>query len=518
MGEETVQVGVRKFDVSRFGTEDRIARFGGATADETAERLAWTEEILTGSDLVNRFEDVRFDLPLTLLLSGDENASDLALPLDRLRSPLRVSLGERERIVKNDDPNDAARAAELAAAVAVLYEDVSPDVKPPPVLVQEIAAARFGDRSYPHLSGLLLGENYYPVSYMKPEEGVACVALGLGSGNRAEKESLRFSPAYPELMPDFSLPADIVKNSQRRFLAVDHSASSPGAPVHFDLETAFDDGTLSPVGGVYSVENQMVYPGVHREGIKVVTFSRMLKGSGFPLAKILNGLHDLFREASPLPLAVRFAAVLKERRDKEGRHRFVIERVEAQRKPDVGEGLDADGLERMSSGAICTSTSTLGDGRFEGIRDILSVCPDRLDISRSHEIAREVGEWNEKLVAARRPYVLIGSGRWGTTDKYLGIPISWSQVTGARIQIEAGLEDFNIESSRGTHFFRELTFHEIGAMHVSLEKRGDSIDWEWLQRAPVESEGTFVRHLAFAEPLRVRIDGRAGLGFIRKPD
>ncbi len=509
---------VREFDSSRFGAGDRIARLGGSRADEAAERLARTEEILAGAALSGRFEDVRFEIPLTLVLSGEEDAHDLVLPLGRLRSPLRVSRGDRERIVNNDDPDDAARAAELAAAVASLRETVSSDAEPPPpVLVQEIAGARFDDRFYPHLSGLLLGENYYPVSYMKPADGVACVALGLGSGNRVNREALRFSPAYPELMPDFSLPADMVKNSQRGFLAIDRSASSSGEPVRFDLAAAFEDGTLAPVGGVYSVENQMVYPGVHREGIKVVTFSRMLKGGGFPLAKILKALLDLFREASPEPLAVRFAAVLKDRRDKEGRHRFVIEHVETQRPSGGGDDLDAAGLGRLASGAICTSISTLGDGRFEGIRDILCVCPDRLDISRSHEIAQEVGEWNEKLAAAGRPYVLIGSGRWGTKDKYLGIPTSWSQVSGARIQIEAGLEDFNVESSRGTHFFRELTFHEIGTMHISLKKRGDSIDWEWLQRAPVESEGTFIRHLAFAEPLRVRIDGRAGCGFIPKP-
>lgn len=499
------------FDSPEFMSGTRVARIGSSVVCGTAERLRAAEDTLSGSSLGEDFGDVDFGVSPTVVAAPGTPADRFEPFLDRFRSPLRVLSGDGEKIVSNNEPDDGERLKSLMRAIE---EVLSGDE---PLLIQEIFGAVRNDRYYPGVSGILISENYYPISYMKPEDGIAFVSLGLSFGERASMQAVRFSPLYPELMPDFSLPQDILKNSQRVFYAIDLSGAVPETPAEFDLETALGDGTLAPVGGVYSMENQTIYTGVHRDGIRVVTFSQMLRGGGFPLAKILKTLLDLFRPVFPGSFAIEFTVDPRGSGAKRERHRFSVERV-MDRSAVTGKApIPLDDLDGLARSAVCTSTATLGDGLFDGIQDILAVCPDRLDVSRSHEIAREVGSFNQKLLDAGRPYVLIGSGRWGTSDQWLGIPIRWEDVSGAKIQVEAGLEDFNVESSRGTHFFRELTCNGIGTMHISLQETGDSIDWEWLQNAKTESEGSFVRHLTFDRPLRIRIDGRTSKGVILKP-
>ncbi|MFH1279137.1 MAG: hypothetical protein ABIK65_12255 [Candidatus Eisenbacteria bacterium] len=424
--------------------------------------------------------------------------------------PLRLRRGERERFVVLTGADEASGREAWRRAV----EDLGGEAAAP-IVVREVPGRERNGRYYPDISGLLLGENYYPISYLKPMEGIAYVSLGLGAPNRAHRGALRFSPAHPDLMPDFSTPADILRNSQRNFLALDPADPSAG-PLEFDLGVAMKDGALAPVGSVYSRENQALYPGVGREGVKVVTFAPMLRGGGFPLAKILKELLDRFREAFREPLAVEFAVSLGGGSAGGREHRFIVERVTAQWTGEEGAPEPLD-LESPGDDLLCSSGAALGNGTFPGIRDILCVCPDRFDVSKSHDIGREVGRFDRGLREGGRPYVLIGSGRWGTSDRWLGVPVTWGDISGARIQVEVGLEDFNVESSRGTHFFRELTFHRIGALHIGPGNPRDRIDWDYLQTAPTASEGEFVRHIALDEPLRIRIDGRRGRAAIWKP-
>lgn len=475
------------------------------------ELLRRTEEVLADAGLEREFPGVAFGVVRAVPVSPEEGARGCPAGIARLAPPLRVRAGERERFLAFPEGDDAARERAWREGVREFEAGV-------PLLVREVPGETRGGRHYPDVSGVLLGENYYPVSYMKPGEGIASVSLGLGglgAGNRASLSALRFSPAHPDLMPDFSTPADILRNSQRTFLGVDVASPSGGA-AEFDLDGAMKDGTLAAVGSVYSRENRTFYPGVGREGVRVVTFAPMLRGGAFPLPKILRSLLAPLREAFPEPLAVEFAVVLGGRRGGGGDHRFVVERVTPQWSGGEGAPVPLD-LESLGDGVLCASGAALGNGGFSGLRDILSVSPDRFDVAKSREIGREVGEFNGRLRESNRPYVLVGSGRWGTSDEWLGIPVAWEDVSGARIQVEVGLEDFNVESSRGTHFFRELTVHGVGALHIGPGNPGDRIDWEWLQAAPTESAGEFVRHIALEEDLRVRIDGRRGRAAIWKP-
>ncbi len=531
------------YDQDGFEGDARVVRIGNGEPGDANRRLARVVRFMTSATLTEAFPDVRFVVPRTLVLASDildpgalrtRVRDTLSAALSEIRTPLRVTLTgssrpappaavseRREYVLPNTDPDDVNRLdALLEAATACVAGAGQPDPSPA-VTVQEIVGRTHDGRYYPDFSGVLMSENDYPISYMKPEEGIAHVALGLGLGTRSSLGALRFSPTYPDLMPDFSTPKDILKNSQRRFHAIDlrrdRQGDSVGAVAVYELETALADGTLAPVGGVVSLENQTVYPGVHREGIRVVTFARVLRDGVFPLPGILRTFLKLLREVSEGPLSVDFAVNLRAAGDKSGAHLFAVERVATQRDADGADAFDLSDLDALKETAVCLSTSSLGNGVFDGVRDIVCVCPDCLDISRSGEIAAEVADINRRLVDAGRPYVLIGSGRWGTADRSLGVPVTWGQVNGARVQIEAGLESFNIDSSQGTHFFRELTIHGIGYMHISLQKPGDTIDWDWLRDAPSEFDGTFVRHLSFDQPLRIRIDGRTGRGAILKP-
>lgn len=487
----------------------RITVFPGAEEGREIDLLRRAEAILRDPSFTGAFPGVRFDVPRTFVLPAGEMERAIPAVLAAMAAPLRVTGGGREIFLPNACADEGTRRERLAAALGSLGEGAGT------VVVREAPGTARSGRHYPSFSGVLFPENFYPVSYMKPAEGIAYVSLGLGAGNRVSMRAVRFSPSHPDLMPDFSTPQDILRHSQRTFLAVDLSGDAE-TPAEFDLATAMKDGALAPVGGVFSRENQTVYPGVHRDGIRVVTFAFVLRGGVFPLPKILAALRDRLRTAAGESLAAEYAVDLAGPAGG-GDHSFFLERVLPRPRSGGDGAIDLTDLEGLGAHAICSSNATLGDGSFAGIRDILCLCPDRLDIASSPEIAREVGAFNEALKNEGRPYALIGSGRWGTTDKWLGIPVSWGQVSGAKIQVEVGLEEFNVESSRGTHFFRELTFHEVGAMHVGLEKPGDRIDWEWLAAHRPVAEGRFVRRLAFADDLPIRIDGMSGRGFILKP-
>jgi len=488
-----------------------IGRIGRGGGEEAAALLQKAAGLLDASSLGEDFPAVRFEVPPTMVVAEPPSDEEIASTANDLSSPLRLSRGNREAFLAGGE--GGIGADRLSAAARALFEEDAAGGGRAPVVVQQVTGSAHGPWFYPHLSGVLYCVNHYPVSYMKPGEGIVYVRLGLGWGRRASLDALRFSPAHPDLMPDFSTPPDILRNSQRKFFALPAAGGEPSA---LDLEIAYRDGTLAPVGGVYSRENGMVYPGVRRAGVRLVTFAPMLRGGAFPLASVAEALHDLLCSAFHGPVAVDFSVQLGSRGDEE-RHLLAVERVRPTGTAGKEDALDLRDLAGKGSDWICSSTSTLGDGVFPGIRDILCVTPARFDRSRSHEIAGEIGEFNAKLAGEGRRYVLIGSGRWGTTDQWLGIPVTWEQVSGAQVQVEAGLEDFNVDPSRGTHFFRELTYYGVGTMHVTLAERGDSIDWAWLESVPAEEEGRFVRHLSFGEPLRIRIDGRRGRGAIEKP-
>ncbi len=358
---------------------------------------------------------------------------------------------------------------------------------------------------------------FYPLGKLKPEDGVACVALGLGKMVVEGGETLLFSPRHPHVLPQFSTIEDALANSQKSFYSLDMRHSGPCRSadadqnlLRLDLEVAERDGTLAPLGSVYSQENEAIYDGIARPGPRLVSFAHILKSGLFPLADVLNLLLDVGRHAMACPIEIEFAVNMKAEPMQFGL---------LQIRPTVSD----EAFERVSlrdvdhRRLICYSPQTMGNGYIRNLRDVIFVRPDAFDSACTRAIASEISRMNEELKKAGRPCILIGPGRWGSADPWLGIPVTWEQISSAQAVVETSLQDFTVTPSQGSHFFQNLTCFRVGYLTVNPTAGGGFINWDWLDRQPVVAESRFLRHIAFDQPLEVRLDGRTRRGMILKP-
>lgn len=388
------------------------------------------------------------------------------------------------------------------------------------VILQQVVGTAHGSRFYPDFSGVVRSHNFYPVEPMTFADGIAAVALGLGRTVVDGGKCLSFCPRYPRNLLQFSSVEDILANTQTEFcaLALDgiHHGGGPGhlREARFGLDVAEADGTLHAVASTYSADNQAVYDGLSRPGPRVVTFAPMLKHEIFPLASILELLVRAGEDALGNPVEIEFAVRLPRTDNEPSEFGFLQIRplTLARDHQDLSIG-DVD-----SSQLICQSTKVLGNGRIENLHDIVVVDSQRFERSRSQEVARAVAHFNATLSAENRPYLLIGVGRWGSNDPWLGIPVEWDEISGARAIVEAGFHDFRVTPSQGSHFFQNLTAFQIGYFTVNPDAGEGSIDWPWLaEQAAVEEQGC-VRHLQFSQPLRIVMNSKTSQGVIFKPE
>jgi hypothetical protein len=312
----------------------------------------------------------------------------------------------------------------------------------------------------------------------------------------------------------FSTVQDMVANSQRDFIALELDGSTDDVTErHYPLEAAEADGTLAPLASTYSPENDAVYDGTSRPGVRLVSFAPILKQRSFPLAAALGRLMELGRWGMNTEVEIEFAVELPRSTDTPADFGFI------QMRPMVRsrelEELDIDSVEPAQ--VLVRSNSVLGNGKMGHIKDVLAVDQARFDRAKSRDIAAEVARLNAALVAKGLPYILIGLGRWGSADPWLGIPVTWEQISGARVIVESGLKDIKVTPSQGSHFFQNLTSFRVGYFTVNPEGGEGTLDWDWLGAQPAAQEATYVRHLQFAEPLVVAINGRRQAGVILKP-
>lgn len=387
------------------------------------------------------------------------------------------------------------------------------------VAIQKVVGASHDGRFYPDFSGVARSFNYYASPPLTPEDGVAAVALGMGRSVVAGEASLLFCPRHPQALVQFSGVDEIVKTSQRSFWAVemnggsDVEGESGMREKRFGLDVAERDGTLYAVGSTYSKENQAVYDGLARPGVRLVTFAPILKHGVFPLADVITALLNVGSHGMNRPAEIEFAVCLSPGGDQPHEFGFL------QMRPLVvaRETEDLDLSDAAPEELICRSTQVLGNGVVDGIRDAVVVDFHRFDRSASRAAAAEVARFNAELSHEGRPYLLIGVGRWGSTDPWLGIPVTWDQIAGARVIVESGFRDFRVTPSQGSHFFQNLTSFQIGYFTVNADLGEGFIDWSWIEARPAESKLTFVRHLRFDAPVVVKMNGRRNLGLIYKP-
>jgi CheY-like chemotaxis protein len=563
-------------------SQSSFLRIGSGSLGGKARGLAFVRHLLRTHRIARRFPPVRIAVPPAVVLATDvfdqflaeNNLSDFALHcdddteiqqrfldshlpawleenlkvfLEQVRYPLAVrssSLLEDSQyqpftgvyetfMLGNRAVDPALRLAELSEAIKRVYastfsQHAKAYVRATPyrleeekmaVILQQVVGAMHGQRFYPDFSGVVRSHNFYPVAPMTFADGIAAVALGLGRTVVDGGKCLMFCPRYPQNLLQFSSVEDILANTQTEFCALELDGVPYGAgcghlrEMRFGLDVAESDGTLPAVASTYSADNQAVYDGTSRPGARVVTFAPMLKHGIFPLATILDVLVRAGEEALGNPVEIEFAVRLP-RGDELADFGFLQIRplTLARDHQDLNIG------EVDSSLLICQSTKVLGNGRIENLQDLVVVDSHRFERSRSQEVARAVAHFNAALAAEGRPYLLIGVGRWGSNDPWLGIPVEWDEISGARAIVEAGFRDFRVTPSQGSHFFQNLTAFQVGYFTVNPDAGEGSVDWQWLaDQSAVEEQGC-VRHLHFSQPLRIIMNSRNSRGVIFKPE
>ena len=382
------------------------------------------------------------------------------------------------------------------------------------VIIQKLVGARHGSRFYPHFAGVARSHNFYPSPPMAPDDGVAAVALGLGRTVVDGEQSLTFCPKYPQHLLQFSTVKDMIANSQRSFIALELDSESDGVTErHYPLAAAEADGTLASLASTYSPENDAVYDGTSRPGVRLVSFAPILKQHTFPLPELLTRLMELGRWGMNTEVELEFAVDLSASGTTPREFGFLQMRPLAMSR----ESQELEVNDVRPEEVLCRSSSVLGNGKLAHIRDVVAIDYARFERAKSREIAAEVARFNAELFAEGLPYILIGLGRWGSADPWLGIPVTWEQISAARVIVESGLKDIKVTPSQGSHFFQNLTSFRVGYFTVNPETGDGFLDWDWLGSQPAEREGAFVRHLRFSEPLVVKINGKEQRGVILKP-
>lgn len=378
------------------------------------------------------------------------------------------------------------------------------------IVLQELVGSEHEGYFYPHFCGTSQSYNYYPVAHQKPEEGFANMAVGLGYYVVGGQKSFRFSPKYPNI--DIFATKDMLKSTQTDFLALDLKKEGAdylkdgeqACVARLPISVAEKHGTLKHCASVYNPQNDTITPGLDEYGPRVVDFADILKYGYMPLAELLERLLSEGQEAMGCPVEIEWAVNLD--KDEQGRPSFYLVQI----KPMAGgKALEEVELSKVSrSRMVLQTTNSLGNGVIEDIEDIVYVKAEKFDRLKTLQMVKEVDYLNDELSAAKRPYILIGPGRWGTRDQFLGIPVTWPQISGAKVIVEMSLPGFPLDSSLGSHFFHNVTSMGIGYFAVQSENNEDYINWQWIEKQKAEHETEFFRHVRLQRPLRVRMNGR----------
>jgi hypothetical protein len=388
------------------------------------------------------------------------------------------------------------------------------------IILQEVCGNTHGDIYYPTFSGVARSINYYPIGSEKVEDGIANVGFGLGKLIVEGGLSLRFSPKHPRKILQLSSPEMAIRNTQKDFYALDLNSGSfvPSTDdgvniLKLGIKDAGNDNVMKYIASVYDQNNHMLYDGIGRPGKRIITFSGILQHKKFPLAEILDTLLDLGSQEMNNPIEIEFAANLETPPGTPAIFNFL--QIRPIVNNDQSVNLDIDNIK--SEQAVVMSDSALGNGVFKGIKDLVYVKPEAFNAAFSEKIAIDVEKINLKFVKENKGYVLIGPGRWGSSDPWLGIPVKWPQISAARLIVESGLKNYRIDPSQGTHFFQNLTSFRVGYFTINPFIRDGYYNVEWLNSQPAVYEDEYLRHVRFPKSFEILIDGRRHKGVILKP-
>jgi CheY-like chemotaxis protein len=389
------------------------------------------------------------------------------------------------------------------------------------VIIQKMIGRIHEPRFYPDFAGVAKSYNFYPLPPQTPSDGIVSVALGLGKWVVDGGNTVRLCPKYPTDLIQFYSTEESLNTSQREFFALDlNPASDFGIETHdtlvkrYSLDVAEKDGTLHNVGSTYSPDNDMVYDGIARPGIRLITFGPLLRHRLFPLPQIIELLTDMGSWGMGTPVEIEFAVNMASRTERS--KEFAMLQMRPLVLSREAEELSIE--ETEPARCICFSNQVLGNGVIRDIYDVVMVDIHRFERARSMEVAGEVTYFNEILLKENKPYLLIGVGRWGTLDPWLGIPIRWDQICGARAIVETSLKDMDVVPSQGSHFFQNITSFMVGYFTVNAKVKHSFVNWDWLLAQNPLEEKEFTRLVRFAKPIVVKMNGHQNRGVILKPE
>ncbi len=386
------------------------------------------------------------------------------------------------------------------------------------VIQQVVGRKRSKNLSYPCFSGVATSYNYYPISYMKPEDRIIFLALGLGKTIVDGGLAHRFCPRYPEVS-FFSTQDQMYLNSQKEFFAVDLASKSTtfdrGEESFLSKESIFDAETevLSRIADTYDYNDQIIRSGYEGTGAPIITFAKQLKFESFPFSRLLTKILSLGEQAMGSSVEIEFAGNFQHTPTKQTT--FYLLQIRPYTQYDVALNEE---LEDPSDDEILMRSSVASGNRIiKNISDVIYAKPESFDKLKTQEMVSDIDTLNKGLKESSIPYILIGFGRWGTFDRSLGIPVKWNHISGAQVIIETGLQNFQVDHSQGSHFFQNITTTNIGYLFVNVKSKTDFISWDWLSEQEVVTETDYFKHIRVSKPFYVRIDGKKREGIILKP-
>ena len=389
------------------------------------------------------------------------------------------------------------------------------------VILQEVAGKTYeGKYYYPTISGVGRSINFYPIYPETPEDSVVTIAYGLGKYIVDGAQALRFCPKYPKKTLQLSTPEITLRDTQKYIYALDLN------PERFIPST--DDGVnlakltirevekhsgFKHVASTFDYQNNIVRDGLQEDGKKLITFSNILLYNTFPLAEIIQHLMQISQKEMGNPVEIEFAVNLDVEKNEPAHFYFLQVRPIVENKEIVHVDIEKINKEET----IIMSHSALGNGLIDNLYDVVFVKPKSFNPAKNMEIARELEKINEQFIRENKNYILIGPGRWGSSDPWLGIPVKWAQISAARLIIESGLENYRIDPSQGTHFFQNLTSFRVGYLTINPYINDGYYDVDFLMQEESKFEDEYIKHVCFQKPCITMIDGKTNTGIVFKP-
>ena len=569
---------VAVFDRGKFDAYGHFARIGDGSLGGKGRGLAFIDNIIKRHPELNQYPGAAVCIPKTLVLCTDvfddfmdknnlyqvalSDASDeeildhflrAQLPdsliadfftfFDAVKAPIAIrssSLLEDSHyqpfagiystymIPYLDDKYEMLRM--LASAIKAVYASVYYrdskaymtatrnviDQEKMAVILQEVVGRRYGDRYYPSFSGVLRSLNYYPIGEEKAEEGIVNLALGLGKYIVDGGQTLRVSPYHPRQVLQTSEMEMALRETQTRFYALDMTHVGDGFKVddgfnilNLRVKEADKDGSLQYIASTFDPYDQVIRDGIYEGGRKVITFCGVLQHGVFPLPELLQMVQRLGTEEMRRPVEIEFACNLNA--DKTGELNLLQIRPIVDSKQMLDEDLAALPDERC----LLRSHNSLGHGICDGVCDVVYVkAGEDFTATNNPAIACEIERMNRQFLADGLGYVLVGPGRWGSSDPWLGIPVKWPHISAAKVIVEAGLKNYRVDPSQGTHFFQNLTSFGVGYFTINTFRGDGLFRRDILDAMPAVEETQFVRHVRFDRPLKIMMDGKKQEGVV----